>query len=177
MGVDSTLTVVGSKRTSFVEAVAIDAVAMSSVRPCEYAKRARIGTLVRHAQSGFSTISSMYWRQAQLRNYSAIITPSLLLERFPRDALLTLSSCYHLSCCRRSTLAPSLRTFCAPQARTRSSFTLLVMSFSPAPTRRRRQFAAVIPSHPFTRTRTYKKHKLLIRHGPLELRSNYGAFA
>ena len=65
----------------------------------------------------------------------------------------------HLSGCRRSTLAPSLRFFCGLQARTHSSFIFILICCSPALSRRRRQPVAVIPSHYFTRTRTCKKTK------------------
>ena len=46
---------VASKRT-LLEAVAVEAVATPSVRPCEYATRARAGTLVRRAHFSFDDV-------------------------------------------------------------------------------------------------------------------------
>ena len=66
----------------------------------------------------------------------------------------------HLSGSRRSTLAPSFRPFRGLQVRTHCYFPILVMCLSPALFRRRRQLVAVIPSHPFTRTRSCKNTKI-----------------
>ena len=108
--VHSTVTAVGSKRASLVEAVAIEAVATPSVRHCEYATRSR-----QHAGSTSAFWLRLYFvdvlkcgaikeNAAQSKFHLCCVNVFLGIPRSP------FASYSHLSGCRRSTLAPSLRS-------------------------------------------------------------------
>ena len=69
----------------------MEAVATPSVRPCEYATRARAGTLVRRARFDYDDFVGVLKCDAIKENAGQLKYPhsSLLFEYFPQDTSLT----------------------------------------------------------------------------------------